>query len=354
MRGARHADHAGALEIHQRHVLDAGDALDRQARARRGADQRALLVSGEGVADPDGDVAPDRRRHGLRMDHLGAEVRQLHGLVVRQRVDHLRVRHAARIGRQHAVDVGPDVNLGGIQQRAEDRGGEVAAVAPERGLHAARIGGDEAGDDEAGRCRRWRRPCSSREQPFELRARSLPLHGRSERPPLHRDAAARVDPLHTLAHATLLEIAAEQPRRPDFAEAGRRDPTRSGRPSASGSWSAARPPGRRCPDRTPPGTQPPRVLPAVRRRCQHAARAPQPGAPASLNPAVPPTPPAAAARRSHPCRRTAPPQRAPAARASGSPPAATESRRWSRRARSSAHRPRSSRQTYALPTLRSW
>ncbi len=30
MRGARHADHAGAFEVDERHVLDAGDALDRQ------------------------------------------------------------------------------------------------------------------------------------------------------------------------------------------------------------------------------------------------------------------------------------------------------------------------------------
>ena len=37
----------------------------------------------------------------------------------------------------------------------------------------------------------------------ELRARLLPLHGRAERPPLDHDAAARVDPLHALAHAAL-------------------------------------------------------------------------------------------------------------------------------------------------------
>ncbi len=103
------------------------------------ADQRAGLLGREGVADPDRDVAADGRRHGLRMDHLGAEVRQLHRLVVRQRVDDLWLRHAARIGRQHAVDVGPDVDLAGIEQRAEDRGGEVAAVAAQRGLHAAAI-----------------------------------------------------------------------------------------------------------------------------------------------------------------------------------------------------------------------
>ena len=103
------------------------------------ADQRARLLGREGVADPDRDAAPHGRRHGLRMNDLGAEVRQLHGLVVRQRVDDLGIRHAARIGRQHAVDVGPDVDLGGVEQRAEDRTGEVAPVASKRRLHAASV-----------------------------------------------------------------------------------------------------------------------------------------------------------------------------------------------------------------------
>ena len=68
------------------------------------------------------------------MNHLRAEVRELHGFVVRQRIDDLGVGHEPRIGAQHAVDVGPDVNLLRIEQRAEDRAGEVAAVAAERRL----------------------------------------------------------------------------------------------------------------------------------------------------------------------------------------------------------------------------
>ncbi len=56
-------------------------------------------------------------------------------LVVGKLVDDLCVGHAARIGRQHAIDVGPDVDLRGIEQRAEDRRGEVAAIASESRLH---------------------------------------------------------------------------------------------------------------------------------------------------------------------------------------------------------------------------
>src|SRR6185437_14788211 len=74
VRGARHADHAGALHVHQRHLLDARDALDGQLRGRLGADERAGLLGREGVADPDRNVAADRGCHGLRVDDLGAEV----------------------------------------------------------------------------------------------------------------------------------------------------------------------------------------------------------------------------------------------------------------------------------------
>ena len=84
VRGTGHADHAGALEIDQRDVLNAGDALDRLVRVRLRADQRSRLLRREGIADPDRDIAPDRRRHGLRVDDLGAEVRQLHRLVGRR------------------------------------------------------------------------------------------------------------------------------------------------------------------------------------------------------------------------------------------------------------------------------
>ena len=110
--------------------------LTLQRRGRPRADQRAGLVGGEGVLDQDRDLARHGRRHRLRVDHLGAEVGELHRLAVGQRVDDLGVGDAARVGRQHAVDVGPDHDLAGVQERAEDRRREVAAVAAERRLHA--------------------------------------------------------------------------------------------------------------------------------------------------------------------------------------------------------------------------
>ena len=214
MRGTRHADHAGAFEVDERHPLDAGDPLDRERRGGPRADQRPDLLGCEGVADPDRDLVADRGRHGLRVKDPRSEVGELHRLVVGQRIDHRRVGHAARVGRQHPVDIGPDVDLRRFQQGAEDRRGEVAAVAAECGLHAAFVGGDEAGDDE----------CAGEiagHQRLEVGARLRPLDSRPERSPLHRDHPSRVQPLHRAgAPAARGEEAQKQPGRPDLAVAG--------------------------------------------------------------------------------------------------------------------------------------
>jgi hypothetical protein len=94
-------------------------------RAARGAealgDAIASPVLGlERVADADRDLPRDRGLHRARVEHLGAEVRELAGLVVAHRVEHHGLGHAPRIGREHPVDVGPDDDLGGVEEGAED------------------------------------------------------------------------------------------------------------------------------------------------------------------------------------------------------------------------------------------
>ena len=91
---AGHADHARALEVHERDLVDAADALDGGgARCRRRGDLRARMRRVERVADPQRNAASDGRRHRLRMDDLGAEVRELHRFAVRHLVDDLGFRH---------------------------------------------------------------------------------------------------------------------------------------------------------------------------------------------------------------------------------------------------------------------
>ena len=75
----------------------------------------------------------DRREDGARVQHLRAEVRELGRLVEREALRHdARVRHQARIAGEHAVDVGPDLDLGGAERSAEERGRVVRPAAAER------------------------------------------------------------------------------------------------------------------------------------------------------------------------------------------------------------------------------
>src|SRR5882757_7140538 len=90
--------------------------------------------------------------------------------------------------RQNAIDSRPDVNLAGIQQRPEDGGGEIAAVAPEGGLHTAPVGGNESGDDQGAREIRGH-------ELLQLRARLGPLDARTQGSPLDDDGFAGVNPL---------------------------------------------------------------------------------------------------------------------------------------------------------------
>ncbi|MEI2791068.1 MAG: hypothetical protein V9E93_19735 [Steroidobacteraceae bacterium] len=151
----------------------------------------------------------DRGRHRRRVDDLGAEVREFHRLVVGERVDHLRLGHEARVSAQDAVDVGPDHDLGGIEQRAEDRCRVVAAVAAQRRLQALRVGCDEAGHDQ-------RADELGRHQRSQLRPGLIPAHARSHRAPLHQQRLAGVQPLHVTRRAAAQQ-AFEQARRPDLA-----------------------------------------------------------------------------------------------------------------------------------------
>ena len=147
VRGARHADHAGALEIQQRNRLDGGQALHRLGRRRERVDPRSRVRGSERVSNVDRQRALHRRRHRARVNHLGTEVRELHRFVVRQIVERHRFRDEPWVGAHHAIHVGPDMNFLSVQQCGKDRRAEVAAVSAKRGRDAVRGRRDEAGDD---------------------------------------------------------------------------------------------------------------------------------------------------------------------------------------------------------------
>ena len=127
---ARHADHARPAQRQQRQIADRGDPLGQlpvgSAFARN---QRARRRGVERVLDEDRNALRDGGRDGGRVQHLGAEVRQLHRLFVGHRRQHERCRHHPWVGAQHAVDVGPDLDDRCAERRADDRGAVVRSVA---------------------------------------------------------------------------------------------------------------------------------------------------------------------------------------------------------------------------------
>ena len=151
LRRARHTDQARAFQADQGKAGIQREALDRPAMAAIaiGIDTGAGEFGLEGIAHQDRQAARDRRGHRLRVDHLRAEVGQLAGLAVAHRPQRDRFRHQPWVRREHAVDIRPDVQLGGIEQGGEDRAGKIAAVAAEHGRQAVLAAGDEAGGNHA-------------------------------------------------------------------------------------------------------------------------------------------------------------------------------------------------------------
>jgi hypothetical protein len=212
--GARHSDHARALEAEQRNSANAGHAFDLQLRIRARSDTRARLFGRECIANEDRDAALDRWRHRLRMDHLRAEVGELHRFVVGKRVDHLRVRHEPRIRAQDTIDVGPDVDLACVQQRSMIDAGSRYHSGPAWSEFCA-VCRDEAGDHQRAAA------VSLPELRCESGFRLGPLHCRSHGRPLDLDDAARIQPeRRTTQTIALLQVRSQQPGRPQLAVTG--------------------------------------------------------------------------------------------------------------------------------------
>ena len=84
------------------------------------------------IEDAHRNVAFDGRKDRARMQHLGAEVGQLGGLGERELRHQARRGDDARVGAQHAVHVGPDLNLARADAGADERTRIIRAAAPQR------------------------------------------------------------------------------------------------------------------------------------------------------------------------------------------------------------------------------
>ena len=131
-------------------VVDRGDAGDRCA-AGPVPDFAVVVDEGSGVlgikgaADQQRNAVAPRRRHGRRIDHLGAEVREFEHLLVAQSRDRQGILHAPGVGRHDARNVGPDLDPLGVERGADERGGEVGAAASQGRRLTVRTASQETG-----------------------------------------------------------------------------------------------------------------------------------------------------------------------------------------------------------------
>ena len=72
------------------------------------------------IQNQDRNVLFDRRHHGRRMQHLGAEVGQLGRFGEGDRLDAMAAGQDGRVGGEHAVHIGPDLDLLGADSGADD------------------------------------------------------------------------------------------------------------------------------------------------------------------------------------------------------------------------------------------
>ena len=107
--------------------LQAIDLTDVVAVHGFGGDARARHFGPARIQDQHRNVLLDRRHHGGRVQHLGAEVGELGGFGEGDGLDAVAAGQDGRVGGEHAVHVGPDLDLFGADARADDGGGEVAS-----------------------------------------------------------------------------------------------------------------------------------------------------------------------------------------------------------------------------------
>ena len=215
MRGAGHADHAGALDVHHRDVLDGGDALDRQ-----------FGVGAAQISEPGFSGAKVLRiQIGMPRPTAGAMVcgwitlapKYASSMASLYDSESMTLASGTRRG---SADSTPSTS---VQMWISAASSSEPKIEPEKSLplrpsvvctpRASR--GDEAGDDQ--RAAAVGLPELRCESGFRLG----PLHCGPQGRPLDLDDAARIQPDRRAAQTSaLLEVRSQQSGRPQLAVAG--------------------------------------------------------------------------------------------------------------------------------------
>ena len=190
------------------------------------------LTLGAASSAPRGDLGagqfrmigiPDRQRHArlahridaARMQHLGAGRGDFLRFLVVQPRQQARARHLARIGAEHAGDVGPDFHFFRIQQRAEIARRRVRTAATEDHGFAGFVARHEALRDEQVAARGQR--CGQRRiRRGRHRRRKIAAPGVLVRQRLREQMFARIEPVRR--HAARAQIRHAERARHQFAE----------------------------------------------------------------------------------------------------------------------------------------
>ena len=130
---AHHALHAGAGDVEHAHAGEIRDGLHFEVIIPLlDADKGARPLRVEAVLDEAGNVELGHGGDGLRVQHLGTEVGELHRLFIGEGFEQVGIRYQARVAVVAALHVGPDLAALGIDAGGQDGCGIVGAVAAQQ------------------------------------------------------------------------------------------------------------------------------------------------------------------------------------------------------------------------------
>src|ERR1700736_1706367 len=125
--------HASGADVQNGDVFLIGDGLHAvRGRNRFGDDPRAFDLGTLRVQDQDRDIFLDGGQHRGGGQYLGAKVRQFGCLREGDGTHAMAARADGGVTGEHAIDVGPDLDLLSANARAHDGGGEIRAAPAER------------------------------------------------------------------------------------------------------------------------------------------------------------------------------------------------------------------------------
>ena len=122
--------HARRPKAYQRHAALSGDRRH-WSPGRLERDECSLALRPSRVQDVHRNTDTHRGVDGHRMQHLRAERGELRGLVEADALEQPRAVDDARVRREHAVDVGPDLDCFRLQCRADQGRAVIRSAAAE-------------------------------------------------------------------------------------------------------------------------------------------------------------------------------------------------------------------------------